>query len=130
MFLLNTKFDEFDWTMSGWGALLDLAVAHGWRPAGTISRTSVRTSSRPWPFDRVLKRWRGGYDSNDAQIVTTQDARALAVALERSLRHIPDKPIKTAPEEKDPHLLLSGRATKNDIRLFITFCRRGAFQIR
>jgi hypothetical protein len=130
MFLLNTKFDEFDWTMSGWGALLDLAAAHGWQPAGTVARASVRTSRRPWPHDRVLKHWRGHYDSNDAQIVTARDARALAAALGRSLRHIPDKPIKTKPDEAAPHLLLSGRAEKRQIRLFIAFCRRGAFQIR
>ncbi|MCC7519609.1 MAG: hypothetical protein IT578_10540 [Verrucomicrobiae bacterium] len=144
MFLLNGKFQEFDWSMHAWGRILELACAHGWRPAGTrLQESTCRfigkdgdTCLERWPLMRWSRRWKGGYDSNDAQIVTARDARAMAAALAKSLRHIPDEEIlprkkaKVDKEEEEVHSYFSGRINKNNLRVFIRFCRAGAFQIR
>ena len=144
MFLLNGKFQEFDWSMVGWGRILELACAHGWKPAGTrLQNITCRFVGKDgdtiiylWPLMKWSRRWKGGYDSNGTQIVTAPDARAMAAALARSLRHIPDeevpprKRVKGDEEEEEVHSYFSGKICKNNLRVFIRFCRAGAFQIR
>src|SRR5439155_9949269 len=61
-----------------WPKLLRLAQAYGWRPRGT---TLPEDSDGSW--DR-------NYTSNDGQVVSSEDAAALADALEAALPHIPD----------------------------------------
>ena len=55
---------EFSIHASTWGTLLHIAEANGWTPAGTLA-------PHWWPGDRA---WRGGYLSNDYQVVTEGDA--------------------------------------------------------
>lgn len=162
MYLINEKFYDFDWSMTGWSMVLDLAVLHGWKPAGTRSRKGTcrwdKNGNVVW--SGILPGWekrRGEYDSNDAQVVTRQDSRALARALKRSLAHIkvvpaarsrlsvadvvvPDPPSrktrktrKRAPEpeeESDPHRFFASPHDLRHLKAFIAFCRMGAFQIR
>jgi hypothetical protein len=64
----NTFFNNI-----GWHYCLDVAIAFGWKPAGTIA-----------PLD-FTGEWCGSYYGNDSQIVTDKDARALAAALYRAI---------------------------------------------
>ncbi len=60
----------------GWHACLDLALAFGWQPAGTVA----------WhEYTGPPSKWDGGYLTDDFQIVTDYDAKALAAALRRAL---------------------------------------------
>ena len=70
-----------------WAKALELARLYGWQPLGT----------RPTPgidFSNLGADWLGTYLTNDGQIVTAEDAYALAAALERSLDDIPDTGIE------------------------------------
>jgi hypothetical protein len=59
---------------SAWSFFLRLAEEYGWNPAGSVPPEGVQASE-----------WDGGYDSNDGQRVTREDAAAMAAALERVL---------------------------------------------
>lgn len=59
-----------------WGQLRRLAQSYGWVPAGTV-------------LDEPDVDWNGGYQTNDWQRVTADDARNLADALSRALRDLP-----------------------------------------
>ena len=59
--------------VSAWSRCFDLAVEHGWQPAGTA------------PPDDCTDKWDGDYFSNDYQKVEDSDARALGVALLRGI---------------------------------------------
>lgn len=159
MYLINEKFYEFDWSLTGWSMTLKLALQHGWKPHGT----RMRKDTCRWDKDGNVvwsgmppgwSRWRGGYDSNDAQVVTRQDARALAQALQRGLRCIKaersvrsrlsvadvvvsDPPprrvrAKVAPceEETDPRRFFACPHDLRHLKAFVSFCHMGAFQIR
>ena len=64
----NSRFSA-----GAWDYCLEVAVAFGWKPAGTVT-----------PLD-FSGEWSGTYCSNDFQIVTDKDARALAAALHRAI---------------------------------------------
>ena len=136
MLLLNDHFLEFEWNMGGWRDLLGIACHHGWKPRGTrllkqycrIAKDKTVVWSRP--VERLDRRWKGGYMSNDGQIVTARDAAALADALARSLRYIPDQEQPEETWEEDVYAPFSGPVLKNNLRMFIIFCRKGKFQIR
>ena len=71
-----------------WAKALELARLYGWQPLGT----------RPTPgldFSKLGADWPGVYLTNDGQIVSAEDAYALAAALERSLVDISDVRIDT-----------------------------------
>lgn len=121
---------------SGWMDLLDLAHRHGWQPAGTEAPE----------YDPD---WDGGYFTNDYQIVTDEDASALADALEDALDDIPDEEVKrltvgdvlgdaapphvrdlrVANEDANIYERWSGAQGKRSIRDFIAYCRAGSFVI-
>ena len=66
-----------------WAKALELARLYGWQPLGT----------HPVPgldFSKLGAEWQGIYMTNDGQIVCSEDAYALAAALERSLDDIPN----------------------------------------
>lgn len=70
----------------GWAEMLLLARHLGWNPAGTLP-------SELWNDPEYGAKgaiWPGAYNTNDMQIVDTQDALNLAAALERGLDDIPD----------------------------------------
>ncbi len=159
MYLINEKFYEYDWSMTGWFRVLELAMQHGWNPLGTRTRKGTcdwdKEGNVVW--SGILPGWdkgRGKYVSNDAEVVTRRDAQALARALKRSLPYIKVKraakprlavfdavlsgaPSKKArkkapePEEnKDPHEFFACPHDLRHLKTFISFCRMGAFQIR
>jgi hypothetical protein len=71
-----------------WAKALELARLYDWQPSGT----------RPAPgldFSKLGADWHGVYLTNDGQIVSAEDAYALAAALERSLDDIPDAKVET-----------------------------------
>jgi len=81
--------------------------------------------------------WDGEYLRKDHQVVTEDDARGLAGALERALPDIPDGnesggsgnlSIATEDEELGVIESFSG-PTKDQLRNFIAFCRAGGFEI-
>jgi hypothetical protein len=83
---------SFNW--SGWRAMLDLALAHGWTPQGTIA-VAIEEWDGSLASEIALellekKHGRGGYSSNDGYIVTKADAMQLAHALENALNSLRD----------------------------------------
>jgi hypothetical protein len=64
----DERFNAF-----GWRECLERAVEFGWTPDGTVA-----------PID-FPGEWKGGYCSNDYQMVTGRDARALGEALLRAV---------------------------------------------
>jgi hypothetical protein len=89
-------------TLSQWSDILIRANKHGWEPLGT----RIAKSKDP--------KWEGGYCSNEGQLVVAVDARALAAALERSLKC----------KCKIPKSLNPGR-----IKDMVRFSSRGNFRI-
>ena len=67
-----------------WAKALELAGLYGWKPTGTRPPSRI-------DFYEIGAEWDGGYLTNDGQMVKAEDARALAVALERSLDDIPNE---------------------------------------
>src|SRR4051812_15633102 len=134
--LLTNGKSYTGWQQWLWAKLLRLAQAHGWQPMGT---------SQP-PGEEVHfpgGRWdSSNYRTNDGQIVSEADARALADALERALPHIPDDDAMakyrqadggiqiapTAPTAPDADWF-SGAQAKTSVGKFIQFCREGSFRI-
>ena len=107
--LLGFNKDEFRWTGSDWFRVLDLAQLFGWSPQGTINDE--------------IKNWKGGYFSNDYQLVTKDDAKCLAGALKKALNN-PEK--VSIPDNLDS--LLRG-SSEDYLREFIDFCMNDAFVI-
>lgn len=77
---------SFNW--SGWRYLFDVGVAFGWTPAGTAKpETFYSPSGNPcsgWD-DEKDGPWSGTYFSNDAQVVTAEDATSWRLAIEKGL---------------------------------------------
>jgi len=112
-----------------WPLLLILATNYGWEPAGTETPFIYESD------EAKLGKWEGGYCSNDGQVVTSDDAAALADALERALMDIPDQPSDVNMEDllrlkdlKQQGLNVFG-GWKPIIVKFIKLCRKGAFYI-
>jgi hypothetical protein len=99
-----------------WDAMLRMAKAYGWKPAGTEA-----------PSDCAQGEWYGGYGSNDSQCVTAADAGSLAEALDLMLLD-PDTDIVSNVEFPERHRL-PGLADKAGLRDFADFCREGSFWI-
>jgi hypothetical protein len=62
---------------------LGLARLYGWRPLGTRPPVGLN-------LYLLNAEWDGAYLTNDGQVVSAEDARSLACALEKSLDDIPD----------------------------------------
>jgi hypothetical protein len=73
---------------TAWHYCLDVAIAFGWKPAGTIA-------PRDFTGD-----WCGRYYGNDFQIVTNKDARALAAAVHRAVYALSTKQALTKDQAK------------------------------
>src|SRR5688572_18553391 len=79
-----------------WMKILQGAEQYGgWTPAGTVAPAGMGTGGG-YPL------WDGNYTSNDGQVVTEEDAAALAAALERALNHISQSPGATLPADPIP----------------------------
>lgn len=79
---VNNEELNFGFNSLSWRSVLQIAQRYGWKPAGTV--------------DQDEPEWDSTYFSNDGQTVTTEDATALADALERALDDIPG--IQTSPK--------------------------------
>jgi hypothetical protein len=128
-----------------WGQVLRLAQSYGWIPAGTV-------------LDESSVDWNGGYQTNDWQRVTADDAHNLADALSRALCELPadDKlrrsvtvPIELPPafhnlptnpviktialediERLRPLDWFGGDEGRKSVQKYIDFCRAGEFAIK
>ena len=112
----------------GWARLLALAERFGWEPAGTVPPQYV--DGTPFYTD-----WHGGYTSNDAQLVTDDDARNLAAVLEAILPDIPrhdaaaDKGVLLRGSRLVPLEWFSGSDNRELLGEFIRMAKAGGFQI-
>lgn len=88
----------FRFNIWGWANVLDLAQSYGWRPRGTV----------------LGDEWKGGYDTNDGQIVTEEDAQDIAEAL------------RLAVEDEGE---LWDRDWRAHVVRFVDYCEEGWFRI-
>ena len=108
-----------------WLKLLSLAMFYGWEPLGT--RVPSITELHGLNFED----WHGSYLTNDGQIVVTEDALSLGLALEKALDDIPDFNLEVYPPDLDrinPFEFFAGDE-KRHLTEFIEFCRLGSFLI-
>jgi hypothetical protein len=114
------KFSRESWTK-----LLSLGMFYGWQPMGT------RIPSMTEIHGFHTEAWDGTYLTNDGQIVVTEDALALGIALEKSLDDIPDFNLEMDPLDLNrinPFEYFAGDE-KRHLADFIKFCRLGSFLI-
>lgn len=114
------KFHRESWTR-----ILSLAMFYGWQPMGT----RVPSMTEIHGFD--TESWDGTYLTNDGQIVVTEDALALGIALEQSLDDIPDFNLEDYPldlNRVNPFEYFAGDE-KQRLTDFVKFCRLGSFLI-
>jgi hypothetical protein len=118
--IARQKFNKQSWTK-----VLSLGVFYGWQPMGT----RVPSMTEIHGFDTDY--WDGTYLTNDGQIVVTEDAFALGLALEKSLDDIPDFNLDVYAVDLDkvtPFEFFAGDE-KQQLVDFIRFCRLGSFLI-
>jgi hypothetical protein len=176
MQLINQQGEKV-FTHMGWTFLIDLALRHGWKPAGAQEPDEERDldeeeeecqelSAQPFelpkldphdPRAQVIKQVVqpvqlhsddpviDSYFHNAGFRVTTEDARALANALERALPDVPKHDalkhkavaIAAVPGERflpvdtpvnNPFEWFSG-GNRAYLEAFIAFCRQGEFDI-
>ena len=114
------KFNREAWTK-----VLSLAIFYGWQPMGT----RVPSMTEIHGFDAEY--WDGTYLTNDGQIVVTEDALALGIALEKSLDDIPDFNLDIYPTDLSrvtPFEYFAGDE-KAQLVDFVKFCKLGSFLI-
>ena len=152
---------HFRWNIWGWGPILTLAETYGWEGCGTTIEPITEDDMREHDISQeeadkhntAVLEWSGTYFGNDGQLVSSEDALAIAVALEQSLDDIPDFDIPAPGQKEDgmvsvtneanakhraslnagsrPALTIefSGKDNKTYIKKFIKFLRKGAFNI-
>jgi len=90
----------------GWYKILDLAQHHGWSPAGTLPPpTWIRMDGTPAQEADGQESWRGGYISNEGQLVTAADAANMATALEAAAQGMSDEPMGVPGEVAQAYLM-------------------------
>lgn len=118
--IARQKFSKDSWTK-----LLSLALFYGWQPMGT----RVPSMTEVHGFESEY--WDGTYMTNAGQIVVTEDAFSLAIALEKSLDDIPDFNLdvyRIDLKTVTPFEFFAGDG-KQQLTDFIKFCRLGSFLI-
>ena len=112
---------------SAWTALLDLAQLYGWQPHGTVQPPALypqsglelegRDPADIGTDDSIapvgMLSWDGSYIVGVGQQVTTEDAAALADALDRAL----ELSVELTDEQR------------RRLMVVIAFCRAGGFSI-
>jgi hypothetical protein len=78
--ILGSTGEDWSCPQLMWESYLDLAEAFGWKPEGAFFKCDPQTGFGPYPS--------GSYTCNDWQIVTDDDARAMAAALNRAIAKI------------------------------------------
>jgi hypothetical protein len=112
-------------TRESWTRLLSLGIFYGWQPMGT------RVPSMTEIHGFETEYWDGTYLTNDGQIVVTEDAFSLGIALEKSLDDIPDFNLHYYVLDLNKITLFEYFAgdEKDQLVDFIRFCRLGSFLI-
>jgi hypothetical protein len=111
-FSLMGPHGEFHINNGGWGWLLELEYQNGWRPEGTIFNCSGPYANIP------VGGWRGNF-YNEGQLVTEEDAAALATALYRALDDLP----------LDEAMIGESAYRRAKIAEFADFCAHGEFRL-
>lgn len=153
----------YRFNVRAWPYTFDLAVAFGWKPAGTKPQVLVNAETgevideeaddAPFSLDVPTKlvmdledkSWDGSnYFSNDGQLVTSEDAAALAAALERALQAYRDADLPNGGHgtpslvarlfgrrnsRQDNALRQMNEQFASDLKEFIDFCLQGEFAI-
>jgi hypothetical protein len=110
---------------ASWIRVLSLGMFYGWQPMGT------RVPSITELHGLIDEYWDGTYLTNDGQIVVSEDALRLGIALKRSLDDIPDFNLEVYPSDLskvNPFEYFAGDE-KQQLTDFIKFCRLGSFLI-
>ena len=115
MLLKNNRPNYCFLTNLGWFECLELGQTYGWQPAGTLP------PPEGLPFSES---WDGRYYPDHAQLVTSEDAEALACALQRALED-PERP-HPQPDEKNP---FQDQGDSRFLSEMIDFFRQGSFRI-
>ncbi len=130
-----------------WKKILQLAGFYGWQPLGTRPPSMYR---RP---EHIPAYGSGSYFKREGESVSTEDASALALALEKALDDIPDalhRPEDDLPEwfspmeraiieegiesllldfiARNPYEYFAGSGKRHLIQ-FVKFCKLGSFLI-
>lgn len=136
-----TRDDGVDLQLNGsiWEYALELAFLYGWKPAGT---EMPRTLAWLGPEKPSGMAWNSrDYFSRDQQHVGRGDARALAEAVLRALRHIPaladgevrsaGEGVSTSPIPSRASALADGLSAfqRRGVNRFAKFAVRGGFTI-
>jgi hypothetical protein len=116
----------FRFSPDAWRAALELAHEHGWEPAGTEPPKITAYAPDGTAVDEEATRverlaygdWYGDYYYTDGRLVTDEDARNIADALERALDLVPEeggfaKPVLTAAQWQ---ALMYGELSDEEIR--------------
>ena len=77
MYLMSPKVGDFRWNICGWGEILQTMRKMGWVPKGTLHFT-YDSRKHPSLSGRVA-----GYDTNDGQMVTWEDAQGMLGAINK-----------------------------------------------
>ena len=110
---------------ASWIRVLSLGMFYGWQPMGT------RVPSITELHGLIDEYWDGTYLTNDGQIVVSEDALRLGIALKKSLDDIPDFNLEVYPSDPskvNPFEYFAGDE-KQQLAGFIKFCRLGSFLI-
>lgn len=96
---------------AAWLALIDLATRYGWKPRGTI---------RPG-------NWDGAYHLPVGQMISSDDCRALAAALDNALLDIPAHDARPRTGQRSPNLLeLFSGDRRTELHAMVRFMEAGA----
>ena len=122
--LRNNSGKEFSFSTIGWAFYLNLASMYGWNGLGTQPPKEWSSSEEPWS---------GAYDWNAGQIVTAQDASAIAEALAKYLVDPSGKSKAKALASKLGKVIgIEVTVDENDdacINSFIGYANSGEFEI-
>ncbi len=98
MDISNGNGEDRRFSGGSWIGLLNLAHEYGWQPAGTEigglyseEPPEDANHTRLVPVEQAgTESWDGNYTSNDGQLISAEDADAIADALERAFGDKPD----------------------------------------
>jgi hypothetical protein len=118
---LNGVGGNIWWDSGSWARLLQVALDHGWEPAGTLPPDlAPEEASDEWKADNHESYplvWDGRYGTDEEQTVTAEDAAHLADALELALPELDNEERFNCP------------TTQARLKRLIRICRAGAFII-
>jgi hypothetical protein len=114
----DERFNAF-----GWRECMERAIEFGWIPEGSVA---------PMNF---IGEWKGGYFTNDYQMVTNRDARALGEALLRAVAALSAREqdevqtCKERPDEEDEFAAEHFTAELCCLRRLANYALKGGFVI-